>query len=721
MKKFLFILFLCSIPLFLFPQRQPAIDSLMARLKMDEDTARVNTLNVLVLALRLNEPEKSFEYLKESMALAEKLNFNKGKGDALHITGILYSNRGDYKKALENYFAALKLREEINDKNGIGTTNNNIGLVLWNQGKLEEALKYYLISLKIDEEFGEKEGMATSYNNIGIIYWTLGSFDKALEYFVKTNTIYEALGFKEGLAGVYSNIGGIYFNKNNAEKALGYFHKSVKLYEELNDKRGMGSTYSNISEVYSENKDYRKALDYQQKALDIQEEIGDKLHIAYSFIGIGKTYLEMNKTPTAMVYLSKGVEMAKEIGVPKLQIDAYKMLAEASKANNEFQKAADYYEKYSSLKDSILNEDANKQVSEMEAKFQNEMKENKIELLNKENELKIVELRREKFVRNSFVAGFILVLVLSFAIYRSFRQKKKMNSILTEKNGIIEQKNKDITDSIEYAKTLQDAILPDIEAVTNSLPGSFIFFRPRDIVSGDFYWTASLPPINVKAGSNVDGNLPGRKAVFIAAADCTGHGVPGAFVSMVCNNVLNEIVTHRGFSDPGEILTEVNKGVSEAFKKEGTKSRANDGMDIALVKCKIDEENPNLNIFNPVRWKLEYAGAMNSALVVQNGKIIELPANKMSIGGFTPMNYRFSTHAIELQKNDCVYIFSDGFHDQFGGEKGKKFMFRRFKETLLQISELTPEQQLIELENVFLSWQGKHERVDDVLVIGFKV
>lgn len=709
MKKISYLLFFLSTAYTAVSQRQIAVDSLMSRLeKTENDSARVNTLNALVLAMRMNEPEKSLEYIKESMALAEKINFKKGIGDAYHITGILYSNKGDYKKALENYFAALKLREEINDRNGIGTTNNNIGLVLWNQGKLEEALKHYLVSLKIDEEFGEKEGMATSYNNIGIIYWTLGSYDKALEYFIKTNTIYESLGHKEGLAGVYSNIGGIYFNKKNKEKALDYFHKSVSLYEELKDKRGMGSIYSNISEIYSENKEYREALDYQQKALKIQEEIGDKLHMIYSFSGIGKNYLSMNKASAAIAYLNKSVEMAMEIGVPKLRIDAYKMLAEAYKLNNDFQKASGYYEKYSSLKDSILNEDANRQVSEMEAKFQNEMKENKIELLHKENELKIVELHREKFVRNSFVAGFVLVLILSFAIYRSYRQKKKMNAMLTDKNSIIEQKNKDITDSIEYAKTLQDAILPDIETVTQSLPGSFIFFRPRDIVSGDFYWYHKKNSSASGAGND------GLETHFIIAADCTGHGVPGAFVSLACHNVLNDVIIHQKLEDPGEILTEVNKRVGEAFKKEGSKSRANDGMDVALIKIKIEKGKLN----NP---GIEYAGAMNPALVVRNKEVIELPANKMSIGGFTKSGYAFTTHRTALEKNDCLFIFSDGFHDQFGGVKGKKFMFRRFKETLVQMAELQPEQQMNQLEKVLSEWQGNHERVDDVLVIGVKV
>lgn len=679
----------------------------MSRLKKTgTDTAKVNILNALAMAVRHDNPQKSFEYVRESQGLAEKLNYRKGTGDALHITGILYSNKGDYKKALENYFAALKLREEINDRNGIGTTNNNIGLVLWNQGKLEEALKYYLVSLRMDEESGEKEGMAISYNNIGIIYWNLGSLDKALEYFEKTKGIYESIGYKPGLAGVYSNIGGIYYNNKDSKTALDYFHRSVKLYEESNDKRGMGSAYTNISEVYSDNKEYEKSLNYQQKALQLQEEIGDRLLVIYSFSGMGKNYLAMGKPALAITFLKKSIEMASGLGVPKVRLEAYKIIAEAYKASGEFRESAGYYEKYAALKDSILNEDANKRVSEMEAKFQNEMKENRIDILNKENELKIVELHRAKFVRNSFIAGFVLVLVLSFVIYKSYRQKKKLNSMLTEKNLIIGQKNKDITDSIEYARTLQEAILPDIETVTRSFPGSFIFFRPRDIVSGDFYWYH-------KKNSNAADEKDGIETHFIIAADCTGHGVPGAFVSMACHNILNDVIIHKNLDDPGKILKEVNARVGEAFKKEGSKSGTNDGMDVALVKFKIKKENLKI-------LEMEYSGAMNPALIVRNKEVIELPANKMSIGGFTKTGYDFTTHKTELAKNDSVFIFSDGFHDQFGGEKGKKFMFRRFRETLVQMAELPAERQMLQLEKVLSEWQGNHERVDDVLVIGIK-
>lgn len=697
---FIFLFLACSLS---FSQRQPTIDSLLNRLNRDKDSTRVNTLNALVLAYRMNNPQKSFQYSKESIALAEKLNFKKGIADAFHVLGILNSNQGDYDKALKNYFDALKIREEIHDTNGIGASNNNIGLVLWNQGKLMDALKYYLTSLKIDEDSDDKDGMATSYNNIGIIYWTLGSYDKGLEYFIKAMKVYEHLGNKEGLAGVCCNIGGIYFNKKDIETSLGFFHKSVKIYEEINDKRGIGQAYLNISEAYAEKKEFNKCLEYQQKALEIQEENGDKFHLAHSFTAIGKTYLNMKKAAPAIAYLNKGLEITSEIGVPKLRSETFKILAEAYKLKGDFPSALAYQEKYISLKDSVLNEDANKQVSEMEAKYQNEMKGNKIELLNKENELKIVELHREKFVRNSFIAGFILVLILSIAIYRSFRQKKKMNSLLSEKNIIIEQKNKDITDSIEYAKTLQDAILPDIETVTNSIPGSFIFFRPRDIVSGDFYWFHKR-----------------NNTCFIIAADCTGHGVPGAFVSMACNNILNDVIIRQNIDDPGNILTEVNRRVCEAFKKEGSKAKTNDGMDVSLIKLSFSNSASN-SLIGQHGVKMEYAGAMNPALVARNNELIELPADKMPIGGFTKTEYPFKTQKLELLKDDAVYIFSDGFHDQFGGQKGKKFLFRRFKETLLKISPLNADKQLAELENVLLTWQGGLERVDDVLVIGIKL
>ena len=276
-------------------------------------------------------------------------------------------------------------------------------------------------------------------------------------------------------------------------------------------------------------------------------------------------------------------------------------------------------------------------------------------------------------------------------LFRS-RLKKKANARLGAAYTVIEEKNKDITDSIEYAKTLQDAILPDKNEIRKALPRHFIYFQPKDIVSGDFYWFHN-----------------NEEKIVIAAADCTGHGVPGAFVSMMCNNLFNQAIIEQGILDPGEILTEVNKGVTFAFRQEGALARATDGMDVAL--CVIDTQ----------KKKIEYAGAQRPLLQIRGGQMNEIKPDKAPIGGRVDKMHDFSTRTLESKKGDRFYMFSDGYADQFGGPKGKKFMIKRFKEMLLEINNKPFEEQRSHIHRALTDWQGTTERVDDILVMGFEV
>lgn len=275
------------------------------------------------------------------------------------------------------------------------------------------------------------------------------------------------------------------------------------------------------------------------------------------------------------------------------------------------------------------------------------------------------------------------------------KQKDELHLAYNEiehKNIIVEQKNRDITDSINYAKRIQKAILPLDAEIQRSLPQSFVLFKPRDIVSGDFYWFA-------KAGSKS----------ILACVDCTGHGVPGAFMSMIGNSLLNEIVYEKKIYEPSRILNLLNEGVRMSLKQNQQDNETNDGMDIALIS--IDG------------MKLEYAGAHRPLYIINEGKIKEISANKFAIGGMQTSSEEklFINNEIRLEKNDTLYMFTDGFADQFGGEKGKKFMTKRFQELLLSIQKENMEEQKYLLESAIIKWKGDIEQVDDILVIGIRI
>lgn len=603
-------------------------------------------------------PDSALYYNEKALELATRMNDKKLLSKCYHSYGNIYYYKGDYADALKYYFKSLKLNEELGDKKAVGSSFNNIGNVYWLQGKNEEALEFYFKDLEVSEKIGDKISEAKTLGNIGLIYDSKKEYDKALEY---------------------------------------YF-KSAELSEKVKDYDAAANAFINIGLVMQVKEDFEEALSYYEKAKIIAETTGNKETITLVTINTGSCYNDMKKFALAESYLKKAQALSTEIGSKYYLKYIYNLLAEMYKKREDYKSATEYYELLIKVKDSIYNEESSKQLNEMQTRYDTEKKQKQIEIQN-------LELKEKQIVIYAVSGGLAMMFLLAFVIFRGYRQKQKVNYELRLKNAtitqqrdeieekklLIEEKNKNITDSIEYAKTLQDAILPATDTVVNSLPGSFVFFRPRDIVSGDFYW------YHKKDSKH-----------FIIAADCTGHGVPGAFVSMVCNNLLNEVIIHKNFDEPGDILTEVNKSVFSVFQKEGTKGSTNDGMDAALC------------IFDPLNRQLAFAGAMNPALLVRNNGIIELPADKISIGGSKP-GYKFRSMSTELQPGDSVYIFSDGYHDQFGGSKGKKFMFRNFKKLLCEISLLPPSDQVKQLDKALLSWQGGFERVDDILVIGFKV
>jgi len=275
-------------------------------------------------------------------------------------------------------------------------------------------------------------------------------------------------------------------------------------------------------------------------------------------------------------------------------------------------------------------------------------------------------------------------------IAKRIEAEEKLQASLKEihhQKLIVEEKSQEITDSIEYAKTIQSAILPSSKVIDEFLKDSFVLYKPKDIVAGDFYW------IEAKADR-----------ILFAVADCTGHGVPGAMISVVCNNALNRSVREYNLSDPGKILDKAREIVIQEFEKSETEVR--DGMDIAI--CSLIED------------KLEYAGAHNPLWIIRNGILLETKANKQPIGKFENLQ-PYKTHSFQLEKGDTIYIFSDGYSDQFGGTRGKKYKTTNFKNFLLSIQENSMEKQLSLLDAEFEKWRGSMEQIDDVCVIGLRI
>ena len=315
-------------------------------------------------------------------------------------------------------------------------------------------------------------------------------------------------------------------------------------------------------------------------------------------------------------------------------------------------------------------------------------------------EVKEEKIEQQKLLIWAGVVVTVIILAFAFMVYRNYKDKKRANAELASKNEIIErqkliveEKNKEVMDSITYARRIQDAILPPIRLVEASLPECFVLYKPKDIVAGDFYWLENKEEMSL-----------------FAAADCTGHGVPGAMVSVVCNNALNRSVREFGLTVPGEILDKTRELVIQQFEKSDEDVK--DGMDVALCSLQKDADKSILC----------YAGANNALWIIRNGaeEIEEYKANKQPIGKVDDPQ-PFVTHTVNLNSGDCFYIFSDGYVDQFGGEKGKKFKAKPFKQLLMSIQEGPMKGQHSVIDEAFEAWRGELEQVDDVCVIGVRV
>ena len=647
---------------------------------------------------------KAIDYYTRSLKIKEEIGDKKGISASLHNIGIIYKYQGDYAKAIDYFTRSLKIEKEIGDKSGISASLNSIGVIYRDQGNNAKAIEYCTISLKISEELGDKRRMAHALNSIGIIYYNQGDYAKATDYYTKSLKIKEEIGNKYDIAISLVAIGHICSNQGDYAKAIEYYTRSLKIKEEIGDKEGISLSLYSIGIIYENQGDYDKAMDYYTRSLKIEKEIGDKSGISASLNSIGIIYQEQGKYTKAQEKSTKALSIAQEIGAVKQIKNASKSLWESYKKLGKHSQALAMHELYIQMRDSILSIENKEAIIQQGFKYEYEKQAavdsvaNAKERAIKEETIKRqqVELNNEKKMRYTLFGGLgIISLLLIFAINRFLVTRKQKDTIAEQKNIVEEQKElveeqkKDITDSIQYAENIQRALLPAEEDLS-VLPEGFVLFHPKDIVSGDFYWMQHH-----------------KDVVYLAACDCTGHGVPGAFMSMIGSSQLDEAVVEKGLTQPNEIFYEVRKGFINALKQTGEAGQQKDGMDATLIAW--DKNN-----------KLQFSVANNPLFLIRNGELLETKPDRQPVGFFTGEQKPFTHHELSVEKGDTVYIFSDGYHDQFGGPKDKKFMVKNFKKLLLSIQDKKMNEQKTILEETMAEWKGDTEQVDDILVIGVR-
>ena len=693
------------LPHFTIAQSPTQKDSLLKVLQtLPEDTNKVNVLNELSAICRENDSKKAFEFANQAVSIAQKVNFLKGKARGLFSLGEVLQIQGAYEASITHLQKAIEAWKTLNNQEELATSFRALGIVHRLKGDFPKALDYYLKALYTFEGTNNLSGRAITSSSIGILHYKRKDYDKALIYLSQSLSLHQENLDSASVARAYNNLGNVYSDLKDYDKALFYYERYKEIQTSLKDKRRIAIALSNIGFIYAQQKKFDKAIRFYKESIEIREKLGQRKRQTYPLQYLAEAYAALNDFKQAYYYGTKALKIAEQIGAKSRAMEISKSLSKIYEETKNYKDALVFYQRYKTYADSVFNGEKSKQIAEMQTKYDTEKKEQENTILKLE-----VEQRNNLVVGTTIGGG--LLLILAIVLYQSNRRKQKTNKVLlaqkqeieiqTEEimaqRDMLEQQHKDIRDSINYARKIQTAILPLKEEISASLPEHFLFYQPRDIVSGDFYWFAKIEQDTPK--------------YVIAISDCTGHGVPGAFMSMIGNDLLNDIVKARQIIEPNVVLDLLHVGVRKALHQETGEN--SDGMDIAL--CVID----------PQQKTVSYAGANSPLVYVKDGELTRIAPNKTSIGGSkTKYDKGFVAHTISYQASPVMcYLYSDGYRDQFGGEKGKKFMRPRFLELVFYISQLSMQDQRRQIEDTITEWmkQGGYDQMDDMLVMGFRL
>jgi serine phosphatase RsbU (regulator of sigma subunit) len=665
MKKLFRLIYLIAmglLPSFLIAQNQRTDSLEKVFLHTNQPLEKAFVLEQIFDEVQYSDPEKALRIAKEINAIRSLAGKNTGQTrlESLNLLGVAFMNLYQHDSALFYFQQMSDLAIALQDSVYLSKSYNNIGVLNGYMGDYDATVFYFNKSAEIDEAVGDAEGAMISYMNIGTLLSQLELLDSAR--FFLTNALNAAISTKNKslIASGYLSLGILETRAENYSEAQQFYFKAIEIGEEVADVELISMAYRDLSVVFQNQEQYRLAIEYDNKCLEYA--------------------LKNNDYTTAQA--------------------AYNGLAVSYENLGMYQEAYENHKQFAALQDTIRELENRDRVVEMQEKFKTEQTFTENQLLMQENqihELAIAknseELAKSRVIIISSILGLVLLIILAFTLYNRNVLKQRANLKLQQANEIIEEKNKDILDSIKYARRIQEAILPPDQLAKKIMPENFILYKPKDIVSGDFYFLEKR-----------------EEHLIIAAVDCTGHGVPGALMSVVGHNGLTRAIKERELTKPAEILDFLNKSVNETLRQTYEESTVKDGMDIALCA------------FNMKKNRIEFAGAQNPLWRIRNNELTEIKADKQPIGAFMGEYQKpFTNNELEMQPGDVYYVFTDGYADQFGGERGKKFKSSQLKELLLSICTKSMAEQKKIVLDVFNAWKGELEQVDDVCIIGLRV
>jgi len=671
-------------------------DSLISVIKnAKEDTNKIVSILLLADRFYIKDEYHSTDSLdRMALALSQKLGYKKGSVKAYISQANICISQGNYAEASKYLNQAMDIAKETGYTKGIATIYGDMGNISYYQGKYPDALKNYIESEKIYEKMKDNRGMGAQLGNIGLINYAEENYPEAIKNQLQGIVMDSLAGNVFARENAYGNIGNVYYAQAKYDNALRYYTRSLAISKEIGDIQGSALMYEGMGVICQDEGKYNDALKYFTEDMKIVKQIGDKMGIANSYQYSGRVLTKLKRYAEAKNNIDSAIMLAKEINNKPTLLNAYAGRMYIDTANSDYKAAFTDYKYYIACHDSLKNEENTKKIvsEQMNYEFDKKQAAEKAEQ-DKKDAIAAADKKKQNIITILVAIGLCLVLVFSGLLFSRFRITQRQKVIIEKQKAVVEEKNKEVTDSITYAKRLQDAILPPLKLVKQYLPNSFLLYKPKDIVAGDFYWMEQT-----------------ESALYIAAADCTGHGVPGAMVSVVCSNALNRTVKEFKITETGKILDKVRELVLETFEK--SESNVQDGMDISLAAISRKSSVDSIEV--------QWSGAFNLLWYIHNGEMKEVPADKQPIGK-TDKPLPFSTHNLKLQKGDTLYLLTDGYADQFGGPKGKKFKYKQLEQLIVANVQLTMDEQKSLLNETIENWKGNLEQVDDILIIGIRV
>ncbi len=704
------------------------------------DTSLSRTLNLYAKSFGYTFPDTAIIISSEALEVSKRVNWSLGIGISYHQLGMFMGNKGNFKGGLTRFDSALKIwsKEELSldtitkklAKKNKAKTLMSIGIAYDNMGNYPQALDYYLNALDYNEKANNKGGQATVYGNIGLVYSNLKKYNTAIDFHKKALVIDSTINNNVGVARHLGNIAIVYNDLKNYTVAIDYYFRALKLKEEYSDERevaytlgNIGNTFATLAELNNDKSLYSKALDYDNRALQILQKIGDENGIARNLGNIGIINNKQNNNIEAKKYLLKALVLCDKTGMLHEKMDFEIILSDAYLKMGNYKESLAHYKLYAASRDSIFNIEKSNEITSKQLTYDFEKNKIKQQIRNNadKEKIKAVAVETEK-KQNSIIISVIIILIIvvifSVFLYSRFKITKKQkniielkeketqqqNAIITTQKLLVEEKHREITDSINYAERIQRSFLATKELLDENLKEYFVFFKPKDVVSGDFYWSAKLS----------NGNFA------LATADSTGHGVPGAIMSLLNVTSLEKAIEH--YTNPADILNHTRQTIIERLKKDGSEEGGKDGMDCSLLAFDFSKNQLLIAAANNPIWIIRSNSPFEVGVRRKGDfELIEIKPDKMPVGKSDKQDQSFATHTLKLQKGDTIYTLTDGFPDQFGGPNGKKFMNKKLKELLLANVHLPISKQKELLDEVFKNWVGDLEQVDDVTIIGIKV